>query len=305
MNVDWSGVFPAITTKFKEDHSLDFGAMEEHLEAQIEAGVHGFVMLGTLGENASLSTDEKHEVVKAALSVSDGRVPVLAGVAETTTAAASEFVERGTSYGTDGFMLLPGMLYHSDRRETLRHFRTVAERSERPLMIYNNPVAYDVDTTPEMFAELAEEESIVAIKESSDDVRRITDIYNQTGNRYQLFCGVDNLALESMLMGAVGWVAGLVNAFPEETVAIYELVQAGRVEEAREIYRWFAPLLDLDVSTKLVQNIKLAEAMVGIGTEPVRPPRLPLAGEERARVKQVIEKGLAERPDLDSYDLPS
>lgn len=304
MTVDWSGVFPAATTKFKADHSLDLSATEEHLEAQIEAGVHGLVMLGTLGENASLSTEEKHEVVQTALSVSDGRVPVLAGVAATTTAAACEFVERGTAYGTDGFMLLPGMLYHSDRRETMRHFRTVAEVSERPLMIYNNPVAYDVDTTPEMFGELAREETIAAIKESSDDVRRITDIYNRTGDRYQLFCGVDDLALESLLMGAEGWVAGLVNAFPEETVAIYELATAGRIEEAREIYRWFAPLLHLDVSTKLVQNIKLAEAMVGIGTEPVRPPRLPLAGEERAHVKQVIEDALDARPNLEAYNLP-
>lgn len=304
MQVDWSGIFPAVTTKFTEDHQLDVDAIEEHLEAQIEAGVHGLVMLGTLGENASLSTDEKHEVVQVALSVSDGRVPVLAGVAETTTAAACEFVERGTAYGADGFMLLPGMLYESDRRETLRHFRTVAEVSEKPLMIYNNPVAYGVDTTPEMFEALTDEDAIVAIKESSDDVRRITDIYNRTGDRYQLFCGVDDLALASLAMGAVGWVAGLVNAFPEETVAIYELAEAGRMKEAREIYRWFAPLLHLDVSTKLVQNIKLAEAMVGIGTEPVRPPRLPLTGEERDRVKRVIQNGLDDRPDLSDYDLP-
>lgn len=301
MHVDWSGVFPAVTTKFKEDHSLDIEAMEAHLEAQIEAGVHGLVMLGTLGENASLSLDEKHEVVKTALSVSNGRVPVLAGVAETTTAGACEFVERGASYGTDGFMLLPGMLYHSDRRETLRHFRTVAEVSERPIMIYNNPVAYGVDITPKMFEELADEDTFVAIKESSDNVRRITDIYNRVGDRYQLFCGVDDLALESLLLGAEGWVAGLVNAFPEETVAIYELAEAGQIEEARDLYRWFAPLLHLDVSTKLVQNIKLAEAMVDIGTEPVRPPRLPLAGEERARVKGIIQEALDARPDLEEY----
>jgi len=304
MQVDWSGIFPAVTTKFTEDHSLNVEAIEDHLEAQIEAGVHGLVMLGTLGENASLSTDEKHEVVQIALSVSDGRVPVLAGVAETTTSDACEFVERGAAYEADGFMLLPGMLYHSDRRETMRHFRTVADVTERPLMIYNNPVAYGVDTTPEMFEALADEDAIVAIKESSDDVRRITDIYNRTGDRYQLFCGVDDLALESMLMGAVGWVAGLVNAFPEETVAIYELVKAGRVEQARDIYRWFAPLLHLDVSTELVQNIKLAEAMVGIGTEPVRPPRLRLTGEERERVKETIQAGLHARPDLSNYDLP-
>lgn len=304
MQADWSGVFPAITTKFTDDHSLDIEAMEDHLEAQLEAGVHGLVMLGTLGENASLSLEEKHEVVQTAISVSDGRVPVLAGVAETTTAGAGDFVERGAAYGTDGFMLLPGMLYESDQRETLQHFRTVAEVTEKPLMIYNNPVAYGVDTTPEMFEALADEEAIVAIKESSDDVRRITDIYNRTGDRYQLFCGVDDLALESIAMGAVGWVAGLVNAFPEETVAIYDLARAGRMEEAREIYRWFAPLLHLDVSNKLVQNIKLAEKMVGIGTEPVRPPRLPLVGEEREHVKQVIQNGLYNRPDLSKYDLP-
>jgi len=305
MRVDWSGVFPAITTKFTEnDHTIDDDATEKHLKAQIDAGVHGLIMLGTLGENASLSTDEKHQIVRTALSVSDGRVPVVAGVAETTTSQACEFVERAMSYGVDGFMLLPGLLYHSDRRETLRHFRTVADVSERPIMIYNNPVAYGVDTTPDMFEELANEEMIVAIKESSDDVRRITDLYNKVNDRYQLFCGVDDLALESLLMGAKGWVAGLVNAFPEETVAVYELATAGRIEQAREIYRWFAPLLHLDVSTKLVQNIKLAEAMVGIGTEPVRPPRLPLAGTERERVKQTISQALETRPDLDKYDVP-
>lgn len=298
MNVDWSGIFPAVTTKFKEDETLDLDAMEEHLEFQIEAGVHGLVMLGTLGENASLSTTEKHQVVRKAISVSNGRVPVLAGVAETTTKDACDFVERGTAYGADGFMLLPGMLYESDRRETLQHFRTVADMSERPIMIYNNPVAYGVDTTPEMFEELADEDTIVAIKESSDDVRRITDIYNRVGDRYRLFCGVDDLALEAILMGAEGWVAGLVNAFPEETVAIYELARAGHVERAREIYRWFAPLLHLDVSTKLVQNIKLAEQMVGVGTEEVRAPRLPLTGEERARARATIQEGIDSRPEL-------
>lgn len=303
MNVNWSGVFPAVTTKFKENEALDLGAIEDHLEFQIEAGVHGLVMLGTLGENASLSTTEKHQVVRKAISVSNGRVPVLAGVAETTTEGAFQFVERGTNYGADGFMLLPGMLYESDRRETLRHFRTVADVSERPIMIYNNPVAYGVDTTPEMFEELADEDTIVAIKESSDDVRRITDIYNRVGDRYRLFCGVDDLALESILMGAEGWVAGLVNAFPEETVAIYELARAGQVERAREIYRWFAPLLHLDVSTKLVQNIKLAEEMVGVGTEKVRAPRLELTGEERARVKETIQEGIDSRPDLATADV--
>lgn len=301
MGVDWAGVFPAITTKFKADHSLDLEATEEHLEAQLDAGVHGLVMLGTLGENASLRADEKQEVVKTAVSVSDGRVPVLAGVAETTTAAACTFVERATTNGADGFMALPGMLYSSDRRETMRHFRSIADASERPIMIYNNPVAYGVDVTPDLFAELADEEKFVAIKESSDDVRRITDIHNLTGDRYRIFTGVDDLALESLVLGAVGWVAGLVNAFPEETVALYRLARAGQLEEARTLYRWFAPLLHLDVSTKLVQNIKLAETMVGLGTEPVRPPRLPLAGDERARVKKIVADALETRPDLQEY----
>ncbi|MCH8123463.1 MAG: dihydrodipicolinate synthase family protein [Bacteroidetes bacterium] len=294
----WTGVFPAVTTKFKDDFSLDYDEMERHFNFQIDSGVHGMVVTGTLGENGSLTADEKQEVLKIAVSVSDGRVPVLAGVAENTTAAACGVVETASKNGADGFMLLPAMLYAADRRETLTHFRTVARVSDQPIMIYNNPVAYKVDVTPEMFAELADEPTIVALKESSENVRRITDIYNEVGDRYQIFTGVDNLALESLLLGAVGWVAGLVTAFPKETVAIYDLVQAGRVEEALAIYRWFMPLLHLDVSTKLVQNIKLAESIEGVGTETVRPPRLPLEGEERSRVISIVEKAIATRPDL-------
>ncbi|GIV57731.1 MAG: hypothetical protein KatS3mg042_0644 [Rhodothermaceae bacterium] len=195
-------------------------------------------------------------------------------------------------------MLLPPMLYRSDRRETITFLRTVAAATDRPIMLYNNPVAYGVDVTPEMFAELADEPRFVAIKESSDDVRRITDIVNRVGDRYRIFCGVDDIALEALLLGADGWVAGLVCAFPEETVALYELARAGRLAEARALYRWFMPLLHLDVSTKLVQNIKLAEAMVGLGTEHVRPPRLPLEGEERARIREIIAAALAKRPAL-------
>ncbi|MFQ5825447.1 MAG: dihydrodipicolinate synthase family protein [bacterium] len=298
MNAKWSGVFPAVTTKFKDDYSLDHTALEKHFEAQINAGVHGLVVIGSLGENGVLSAAEKQEVLKIAVSVTNGRVPVLACVAETTTAAACIFVEKGTANGADGFMVLPGMQYVSDRRETIQHLRSVASASDRPLMIYNNPIAYGVDITPEMFAELADESKFVAIKESSDDVRRITDIINLVGDRYQIFCGVDDLAFESLLLGADGWLAGLVNAFPKETVAVYELVKAGRLQEALAINRWFFPLLHLDVSTKLVQNIKLAESMTGLGTEHVRPPRLPLVGEERARVKKIIEDALATRPQL-------
>ncbi|TDI77476.1 MAG: dihydrodipicolinate synthase family protein [Bacteroidetes bacterium] len=298
MSARWKGVFPAVTTKFKDDFSIDYKAMERHIDGQIQAGVHGIVTTGTLGENASLSAKEKQEVLKIAVSVSAGRVPVLAGVAENTTAGACEVVTDATANGADGFMLLPAMMYPADRRETLEHFRTVGRMSELPIMIYNNPVVYKVDVTPEMFGELAEIESFVALKESSDDPRRITDIYNEVGDRYQIFTGVDNLALESLMLGAVGWVAGLVVAFPRETVAIYDLARAGRYAEALVIYRWFMPMLHLDVSTKLVQNIKLAEVLAGVGTETVRPPRLSLVGEERAHVIRVVESALANRPAL-------
>lgn len=299
MATSWKGVFPAVTTKFTEQGALDFAAMERHFAAQIDAGVHGIIVIGTLGENASLDADEKQAVLRTALDVSEGRVPVMAGVAENTTAAAIRCIERGAAQGADGFMILPAMLYKADRRETLHHFRTVAQHSPVPLMVYNNPVSYGVDVTPEMFAELADEPNLVAIKESSDDVRRITDIINLTGDRYQLFTGVDNLALESLMLGAIGWVAGLVCAFPRETVVLYEHAQAGRWAAARDLYRWFMPLLHLDVSTKLVQNIKLAEVLVGLGTEHVRAPRLPLAGAERERVIRIIEAALENRPTLD------
>lgn len=303
MQADWAGIFPAVTTKFKEDHSLDITAMEKHLAAQIEAGVHGLVLFGTLGELGSITHEEKLEIIKTGVAVSAERVPVLATVGHITTAEACEFVKEAAEHGVDGFMVLPSILYPSDRRETLYHFREIAKASPLPIMIYNNPVSYGVNITPKMFAELAEDPTFVAIKESSGDVRRVTDIINAVGDRYQIFLGVDDLAFEGMMLGAVGWVAGLVNAFPEETVAIFELVQQGRFEEAREIYRWFTPLLKLDVSTKLVQNIKLAEAMTGLGTEPVRPPRLPLAGEQRERVKAVILQGLETRPSVDAVSM--
>lgn len=299
MQTKWSGVYPALTTKFnQEDDSQDMETMASHIEAQLEAGVHGLIMAGSLGENSVLTMEEKIELLKLALSTSNGRVPVLLTVAETTTADARALVEQGTAAGADGFMVLPPMRYVSDQRETMQYLRTVAATSERPIMIYNNPVAYSIDVTPEMFAELADEAKFVAIKESSGDLRRVTDIINLVGDRYQIFCGVDDLILESLMLGSVGWVAGMVGAFPRESVAIYELAQAGRYDEALEIYRWFMPLLHLDFSTKLVQNIKLAEAIVGLGTEHVRPPRLALAGEERANVEKLVADALANRPVL-------
>lgn len=296
--VNWSGIFPALTTKFTLDDKLDLKLMEKHILGQLKAGVDGLVVLGSLGENGSLSPEEKQEVLKLAMSVSAKKVPVLACVAETTTRAACGFVEISMKNGVDGFMLLPPMRYQSDRRETIQYLHTVASVSDRPIMLYNNPVAYRIDITPEMFGELADEEKFVAIKESSENIRRVTDILNRVGDRYKIFVGVDDLALESLTIGAVGWVAGLVCAFPRETVVLYKLINAGRMQEALQLYRWFMPLLHLDVSIKFVQNIKLAEAMAGEGTEYVRAPRLPLVGEERAQVVRVIEHALKARPVL-------
>jgi len=294
----WQGVYPALTTKFKPDYRLDVAAMEKHFAWQIERGVDGLIVCGSLGENSVLSVDEKLEVLRVGVRVSRGKVPVLMTIAEGSTAEGIALCERAARESADGFMVLPGMRYVSDRRETLAHYRAIAKASAKPIMVYNNPIAYGVDVTPEMFEELADEASIVAIKESSDNVRRVTDIISRTGARYAIFCGVDDLAMEAMLMGARGWVAGLVDAFPDETVAIYRLITDGRVEEARKIYRWFSPLLHLDVSRKLVQNIKLVESVVGVGTETVRPPRLPLVGEERAQVVALVEQALKTRPVL-------
>lgn len=294
----WQGVYPALTTKFKPDYRLDVAAMEKHFAWQIERGVDGLIVCGSLGENSVLSMDEKLEVLRIGVRAARGKVPVLMTIAEGSTAEGIALGERAAREGADGFMVLPGMRYVSDRRETLAHYRAIAKTSAKPIMVYNNPIAYGVDVTPEMFEELADEASIVAIKESSDNVRRVTDIIARTGARYAIFCGVDDLAMEAMLMGARGWVAGLVDAFPDETVAIYRLIADGRVDEARKIYRWFSPLLHLDVSRKLVQNIKLVESIVGVGTETVRPPRLPLVGEERAQVAGLVEQALKTRPAL-------
>lgn len=294
----WTGVFPALTTKMKPDSSLDIPAMEKHFSWQIASGVDGLVVVGSLGENGALRPEEKQEVIRIAVAVSNGRVPVLAGVAESSTHGACKFAEEAAKNGVNGFMLLPAMQYVADKREAMQHLRIVAGATDRPIMLYNNPIAYRVDVTPEMFAELANEPKFVALKESSDDVRRITSIRNLVGDRYQIFTGVDDLSFESLVLGADGWVAGLVCAFPKETVALYKLVKAGRYAEALELYRWFSPLLHLDVSVKFVQNIKLAESIVGCGTEYVRLPRLPLMDLERERVEEVVNTALAKRPTL-------
>lgn len=298
MKADWRGVFPALMTEFTEDGRLDLDGTARHIEKVLAAGVDGFIMLGTLGENVSLRADEKRAVIEHAVATIDGRVPVIAGCAEYTAELAIEYLNDAAQLGADGAMVLPPMVYKTDPAETLAHFRTVARASRIPIMIYNNPVSYGTDVSPEGFVKLADESAIVAIKESSDDPRRLTDIAALTGDRYLLFCGVDDLIVESVAVGATGWVAGLVNAFPEESVRLFRLAREGRFEEARALYRWFMPMLHLDTLPKLVQYIKLANAMTGMGAEWVRPPRLPLAGEERAWAENIIRTAMDARPTL-------
>ena len=297
MSDAWQGVFPAATTQFQPDEALDLGATMGHVETMIGAGIDGLIMLGTVGENCSLLYGEKLEILRATVEQVARRVPVLTGVAEYSTSLACRFAEDAQRIGVDGLMVLPAMVYKSDPRETIAHFRTVARSTRLPIMVYNNPVSYSVDITPEMFVELADEANLVAIKESSENVRRITDLRNRCGDRYILFCGVDDLVLESILLGATGWVSGLVNAFPAENRLLWDLATAGRWDLAREVYRWYTPLLHLDTHVKLVQYIKLAQQECGLGSELVRAPRLPLVGEERERVLAIIRQGIATRPE--------
>ena len=298
MKVTWKGVFPAITTQFKQDQSLDLAATAKHLEAMIQAGIHGVVFLGTVGENTALEYEEKLTILREMKGVVRGRIPMLTGVAEYTTALACRFARDAEKISLDGLMVLPAMVYKSDERETITHFRTVAKATGMPVMVYNNPVSYGVDIVPEAFARLADEPNLVAIKESSEDVRRITDLRNIVGNRYTLFGGVDDLVLESIMLGAEGWISGLVNAFPDENRALWDLAIAGKWEQARELYRWYTPLLHLDTKVKLVQYIKLAMQETGLGSEMVRPPRLPIEGAEREQILGIIRKAIASRPVL-------
>jgi 4-hydroxy-tetrahydrodipicolinate synthase len=296
MTVTWRGVFPAATTEFHPDYSLDLPATARHIDAMIRAGVHGMIMLGTVGENCSLDYREKLEVIRAAREAIAGRVPLLTGVAECTTATACRFAADAQKAGVDGLMVLPAMVYKADGREAMTHFRAVAKATDLPIMIYNNPVSYSVDVTPPMFAELADEPRFVAIKESSENVRRITDLRNVCGDRFLLFAGVDDLALESVMLGASGWVSGLVNAFPAENRMLWDLATSGRYAEAVKLYRWYTPLLHLDTHPKLVQYIKLANAECGLGSETTRPPRLGLEGAEREEVLGIIRKAIRTRP---------
>ncbi|MDL2354671.1 MAG: dihydrodipicolinate synthase family protein [Pseudomonadota bacterium] len=293
----WQGVIPAITTKFTSDDTLDFQEMERCFRLQMDAGCDGLIACGSLGEGPLLSHAERLDVLKVCKDVA-GNKPVLLTVAEAATRDACALAEKAARAGADGLMVVPSTIYHTDYRETVACLRAVAEAGNLPIMIYSNRLAYRVDVTTDMLEELADDKRFVAIKESSDDIRRSTEIINRLGKRYDLFTGVDNLAFEALSVGAVGWVAGLVVAFPRETVAIYQLIKAGRYGEALDIYRWFRPLLDLDVSTYLVQNLKLVEALVIDSNDRVRAPRMPLQGEQRKRIEQVVKQALANRPQL-------
>lgn len=294
----WTGVFPAVTTHFHDDERVDLAATVGHVRALLDAGVGGLVMLGTVGENCSLDREEKVEVLRATCAAVGSRVPVIAGIAECTTRGACRAAEDARAAGCHGLMVLPPMVYTSDDRETREHILSTARAGGLPVMVYNNPVSYRVDIAPAAFAAYADEPLVVAIKESSDDPRRIVEIRRRFKDRFALFCGVDNLVLESYLAGIDGWISGLVDAFPRENAALWSLLNAGRFEEARAIYEWYAPLLHLDTLPKLVQYIKLAMSQTGLGAERCRAPRRAIEGEERERVLGIIREAIRTRPDL-------
>ena len=301
MQVEWKGVMPAVTTKFTETDTLDLKMFEVNINAQIQAGVSGIILGGTLGEASTLTDDEKRILIETTVDIVDEKIPVIINIAEQSTKEAIMAVNNAAKYGASGLMMLPPMRYKANDFETVTYFKTIAQSTDLPIMIYNNPVDYGIKVTLDMFEEILQCDNIQAVKESTRDISNITRIKNRFGDRLKVLTGVDTLGLESILMGADGWVAGLVCAFPKETVAIYELAKAGRIDEALEIYRWFLPLLELDISPQLVQNIKLAEVATELGTENVRAPRLPLRGEERQRVLKIIEEGMRTRPSLPDY----
>ncbi len=302
MKVKWQGVYPALTTKFKKSGKLDLDLFIKNIEAQIKAGVDGLIVGGSLGEASTLLHKEKMQLLKAAAKTAKGKVPVIVNIAERSTRAAVEVAEEAEAKGADGLMVLPPLQYKATDEEVVAYFMNIAQSTSLPMMIYNNPVDYKIEVTHAMFEVLLKHKNIQAVKESTRDISNITKLINRFGtDRLKILCGVDTLAMEALLMGAHGWVAGLVDAFPAETVAIYRLVKAGRMEEALKIYRWFMPILELDLSPQLVQNIKLAEALTGLGSEYVRLPRKPLEGESRLQVLAVLESGLKNRPPLPDY----
>lgn len=298
MSVQWQGVYPALTTKFTADDKLDLPLFEKNLRAQLDAGVDGIILGGTLGESSVLSNEEKFDLLRFAVDKVAGKVPVIMNIAEGSTREAVKLASESEKCGAKGLMMLPPMRYKSDHRETVQYFKDVANSTSLPIMVYNNPVDYKIEVTLDMFADLVENKNIQAVKESTRDVSNVTRMINRFGDRFKILCGVDTIAMEELMLGAQGWVAGLVCAFPKETVAVFKLTKANKIAEALEIYRWFLPLLELDIHPKLVQYIKLAEQEAGIGSEHVRKPRLALAGEERERILKIIRDGIKKRPKL-------
>ncbi|MFI5185853.1 MAG: dihydrodipicolinate synthase family protein [Chitinophagales bacterium] len=303
--IEWKGIFPALTTPFTANDELDLLMFEKNLDAQIHAGVNGIIIGGSLGEASTLTTNEKEILTKFSLEKVRGRVPVVLNIAESSTKDALEQASLAKKWNVRGLMLLPPMRYKSDERETVEYFKTVANFTDLPIMIYNNPIDYKIEVTLDMFEQLTDCKNITAVKESTRDVTNVTRMKNRFGDRYKILCGVDTIAMEELLLGADGWVAGLVNAFPEETVVIYDLVKSGKIEEAAKIYRWFMPLLELDIHPKLVQYIKLAQAQTGLGTEYVRAPRLMLAREERERILKIVQSAIKIKPDIKIFNTQS
>jgi 4-hydroxy-tetrahydrodipicolinate synthase len=298
MQVSWAGVFPAATTQFAPDLSIDYGETQRVQDALVRDGVHGLIIMGTVGENNSLLPDEKRAVLKGAVESVNKRVPVIAGVSELDTQRAIQFARDAEKIGADGLMLLPAMVYVPAEDELVAHFRAVSEAVDLPIMLYNNPPAYRVSVSVEAMKRLADRPNIVCLKESAPDTRRFTDLYNALGDRFILFAGLDDVALEGLVLGAKGWVSGLTNAFPKESLELYDAFKRNDLETARAIYRWFMPLLHLDAEHDLVQSIKLAEQIMGRGSERVRPPRYPLTGARRAEVTAMVERAAATRPKL-------
>ena len=301
MSFEWKGIMPAVTTKFLDNDKLDLKTFKINIESQLSAGVHGIVLGGSLGESSTLDENEKNILLKKTIEIVTGKIPVIMNIAESSTKNAIESAIIAEKNGASGLMILPPMKYKADNRETVEFFKKIASKTNLQIMIYNNPVDYGIEVTLSMFEELISIKNIVAVKESTRNISNITKMKTKFGDRFKILAGVDTLALESLMMGADGWIAGLVCAFPKETVAIYELHRVGKIKEALEIYKWFLPLLELDTNSKLVQNIKLAEVATGIGTEKVREPRLPLIGKERENVLEIIEKSLKSRPLLPDY----
>ena len=300
-NFKWKGVMPAITTQFDSAHNLDLEAFKINLSAQIESGVHGIILGGTLGEASTLTRKEKSTLLTTSLEQVAGKIPVIMNIAEQSTAEAVLLAQQAESEGANGLMLLPPMRYKATDEETVAYFSSVAESTSLPIMIYNNPVDYKIEVTIEMFEELAKYDNINAVKESTRDTTNVTRMINHFGDRFKILCGVDTIAMECLLMGASGWVAGLVDAFPEETVAIYTYCKVGEWDKATAVFRWFLPLLELDISPQLVQNIKLCEVATGLGTGYVRPPRKQLTGKAHEHVQGIIQTALASRPENLDY----